>query len=79
MRRIMLILMVCALVLLCFSATAYAKSAKPADVPFTATMSGVVTFTDGGGYGLPPNPNPPYLWTVSNVDGSIGTDPIHMF
>jgi hypothetical protein len=85
MRRVALttivMVMVCALVLVCFAATAVAKSAKPADQQFTATMSGVVKFGPGIAFvpPLPPSPSPIGLWTVSDVDGLIGTEPIHMF
>ena len=72
MRRVALtsiaILMVCALVLVAFSATALAK---PGAQPFKGLVSGGCTFTDGSEFGLPTSPSPTGLWTNSFAAGNV--------
>ena len=63
-----MILLVCALALLCFTATANAKSAER---PFKGSVSGECTFTDGSEFGLPPSPSPTGLWTNSSAVGNV--------
>lgn len=77
-KRVLLVLIVCALAFLCFTATAYAKKT---DVPFVATMSGFALVGPGEAFDppLPPSPSPTGLWTVSYADGWIGSDPIQVF
>ncbi len=60
----MMIVMVCALVLVAFTATA---TAKAADRPFSGLVIGKVSFTPDGGLG--PSPSPTGLWTVSSAAG----------
>ena len=63
MKRIMLIAVACALVLLVFSATA---SAKRPDRPFKGCVSGQVVFTPD-----PASPSPTGLWTDSFAVGPV--------
>lgn len=62
MRRVIVILMVCALVLVGYTATA---SAKSADRPFKGFVSGEVTFVPDLG-----SPSPLDLWTDSAAVGN---------
>jgi hypothetical protein len=63
MKRIMLIAVACALVLLVFSATA---SAKRVDRPFKGSVCGQVVFTPD-----PASPSPTGLWTDSSAVGCV--------
>jgi hypothetical protein len=63
MKRIMLIAVACALVLLVFSATA---SAKRVDRHFKGCVSGQVVFTPD-----PESPSPTGLWTDSSAVGCV--------
>ena len=67
-RKVILLLLACALVFLVFSATANAKSAER---PFKGTVSGEVVFLPGNVAGLPDNPNPPYIYTISHAVGTV--------
>ena len=68
LRKVILLLLVCALVLLVFTATATAKSA---DRPFKGSVSGNVVFLPGSAVGLPDNPNPPNIYTISHAVGTV--------
>jgi hypothetical protein len=61
MRKIIFILMVCGLVFACFVATA---SAGTKARPFKGCMCGTITYTPG-------NPEPPYVYTVSDAVGNL--------
>jgi hypothetical protein len=67
-KKALLLLLVCALVLFVLATTADAKSAER---PFKGSVSGTVWFTPGAELGLPPNPNPPFLWTISHAVGNV--------
>ena len=67
-KKALLLLLVCALALLVFTPAA---TAKPDERPFKGVLTGEVWFTPGGELGLPPNPNPPFLYTVSEATGDV--------
>jgi hypothetical protein len=64
MKKVILTLLVCGLVLLAFSATA---SAATKARPFQGYVCGTITFdpTDS------PPPDPPFLWVFSNAVGDV--------
>jgi hypothetical protein len=66
-KRVVLILLVCALAFLVFVATANANAAER---PFKGSVSGEVVFLPGSVVGLPDNPNPPFIYTISHAIGT---------
>ena len=66
-RNVLSILLACVLVL---AVTVAPAAAEPVERPFRAVFSGDVVFTPGAEFGLPPNPAPPFIYTVSLASGT---------
>ena len=67
-KRVLLILLVCALALLILSPAATAKSHER---PFKGVLTGEADFGPGPAFGLPDNPNPPFMYTVTFAGGEM--------